>query len=159
LQKSPDVKFLIVGEGFLEKSLRQLVYDLGLENSVIFTGSVKHEEIPLYIASASVCLAPFRDTEVTRCKSPLKIVEYMASGKAIVASNVGEVAKMLGGVGVLTAPGDYHDLAKSITILLNDSQLRQNLGLAARKRAEHKYNWSYTAQNLIQAYNKIIKKS
>ncbi len=159
LQKSPDVKFLIVGEGFLEKSLRQLVYDLGLENSVIFTGSVKHEEIPLYIASASVCLAPFRDTEVTRCKSPLKIVEYMASGKAIVASNVGEVAKMLGGVGVLTAPGDYHDLAKSIALLLNDSQLRQNLGLAARKRAEHKYNWSYTAQNLIRAYNKIAKQS
>lgn len=157
LQKCLDVKFMIVGEGFLEQQLRKLVYDLGLEDKIIFTGAVSHDEIPFYISSASVCVAPFSDTEVTRCKSPLKIVEYMASSKAIVASNVGEVRKMLGGVGMLTAPGDYHALAKGIITLLGDSNLRKNLGLAARKRAEHKYNWSYTAANLLRAYNKIIK--
>jgi glycosyltransferase involved in cell wall biosynthesis len=157
LQKYTDIKFMIVGEGFLEQKLRQHVYDLGLEDKIIFTGAVSHNEIPAYISLASVCLAPFRDTEVTRCKSPLKIVEYMASSKAIVASNVGEVSKMLGGVGMLTAPGDYHDLAKGIITLLGDSNLRKNLGLAARKRAEHKYNWPHTAENLLRAYNKIIK--
>ncbi len=157
LLKQAGVKFMIVGEGFLEQQLHQLVHDLGLEDKIIFTGAVSHDQIPFYISSASVCVAPFRDTEVTRCKSPLKIVEYMASSKAIVASNVGEVSKMLGGVGILTAPGDYDDLAKGITTLLNDTNLRENLGLVARKRAEHKYNWSYTARNLLQAYNKITK--
>lgn len=157
LQKRADVKFMIVGEGFLEKQLRQFTYDLGLEEKIIFTGAVSHDEIPLYISSATVCVAPFEDTQVTRCKSPLKIAEYMASSKAIVASNVGEVSKMVGGVGILTSPGDYHKLAKGIITLLDDNELRKNLGLVARKRAEHKYNWSYTANNLIQAYNKIIK--
>ncbi|HNW38906.1 MAG TPA: glycosyltransferase family 4 protein [Candidatus Omnitrophota bacterium] len=156
LLKRPDVKFMIVGEGFLEKQLRQSVADLGLEEKIIFTGAVSHDEIPAYISLASVCTAPFKNTEVTRCKSPLKIVEYMASSKAIVASNVGEVTKMLGGVGVLTIPGDHHDLARGIFVLLEDSQLRKDLGLAARRRAENKYNWSYTAENLLRAYNTII---
>jgi glycosyltransferase involved in cell wall biosynthesis len=157
LQKRTDIKFMIVGEGFLEQQLRQMVYDLGLEEKVIFTGAVSHAEIPFYISSASVCVAPFKDTEVTRCKSPLKIVEYMASGKAIVASNVGEVSKMLGGVALLTAPGDHCDLARGIISLLDNAKLRTSLGLVARKRAEHRYGWHHTAQNLLMAYNKIIR--
>jgi glycosyltransferase involved in cell wall biosynthesis len=95
---------MIVGEGFLEKSLRELVKDLGIEDKVIFTGSVPHHKIPEYISSADICVAPFRDTKVTRCKSPLKIVEYMAMGKAIVAGNVGEVRRLLGGIGILVEP-------------------------------------------------------
>ncbi|PIQ90327.1 MAG: hypothetical protein COV71_05030, partial [Candidatus Omnitrophica bacterium CG11_big_fil_rev_8_21_14_0_20_41_12] len=155
LNDRKDVKFMIVGEGFLENQLRQMVKDSGLENKVIFTGAVNHEEIPLYIGAASICIAPFRDTKVTQCKSPLKIVEYMASGKAIVASKVGEVRKMLGGVGFLAAAGDYQSLAEGINALLNDRELCKKLGLAARMRAERKFNWSYTATNLLEAYNKI----
>jgi glycosyltransferase involved in cell wall biosynthesis len=158
LNQRCDVKFMIVGEGFLEKQLRQMVSKLDLKDKVIFTGAVSHDEIPFYISAASVCVAPFKDTEVTRCKSPLKIVEYMASAKAIVASNVGEVCKMLGGVAVLRAPGDYHGIAEGIITLLSNENLRLNLGLAARIRAERKFNWSSTAKNLLQAYQKIIKK-
>jgi len=79
----------------------------------------------------------------------------MASGKAIVASKVGEVRKMLGGAGFLAAAGDYQSLAEGINALLNDRELCKKLGLAARMRAERKFNWSYTATNLLEAYNKI----
>lgn len=150
-----DVKFMIVGEGFLEKQLHQMVDGFGLKNKVIFTGAISHDEIPFYIQAASVCVAPFKDTKVTRCKSPLKIVEYMASGKAIVASNVGEVCRMLGGVGVLTAPGDHQGLAAGINTLLDDENLRNKLGQVARMKAERKFNWSYTANKLLEAYSKI----
>jgi glycosyltransferase involved in cell wall biosynthesis len=155
LHKSPDTKFMIVGEGFLEHKLKQLVHDLGLENRVIFTGSVSHDDIPYYIASATVCVAPFKDTEVTRCKSPLKIVEYLASGKAIVASNVGEVRMMVGGVGILVKPGDFSALAEGILKLLQNKELRDSLGKYARQRAEERFNWKYTAASLLKAYNKI----
>jgi glycosyltransferase involved in cell wall biosynthesis len=148
---------MIVGEGFLEKQLRELVLELGLEERVIFTGAVSHNEIPFYISAASVCVAPFKDTKVTRCKSPLKIVEYMACAKAIVASNVGEVRKMLGGVAILRPPVDHHAIAEGIIVLLGDDNLRLNLGSAARTRAERRFNWSSTAENLLQAYNKISK--
>lgn len=155
LHKNHHVSFMIVGEGFMERTLRDLVYELGIEDKVIFTGSVHHNEIPEYIAAADVCVATFKDTKVTRCKSPLKIVEYLASGKAIVASNVGEVRKMLGGVGILAEPGDYHSLADGILFLLADRKLRERLGNFARQRAEYRYNWAASASSLLAAYEKL----
>jgi len=155
LHQKPESMFMIVGEGFMEQPLRELVYELAIQNKVIFTGSVPQHEIPEYIAAADICVAPFKDTAVTRCKSPLKIVEYMAMGKAIVASNVGEVRKMLGGVGILVGPGDFHLLAEGILTLLKDKTMRDNLGRSARKRAERKYNWPYSTKNLLNAYNLI----
>jgi glycosyltransferase involved in cell wall biosynthesis len=65
---------MIVGEGFMERSLRNLTYELGIQDKVIFTGAVPHDKIPQYISAADICVAPFRDTKVSRCKSPLKIV-------------------------------------------------------------------------------------
>jgi glycosyltransferase involved in cell wall biosynthesis len=111
--------------------------------------------MPYYIAAADVCVACFKDTEVSRCKSPLKIVEYLASGKPIVASNVGEIRKMVGGAGLLVEPGNFNSLAQGIIRLLADKELRNSLSLRARQRAELKYNWTYTAESLLSAYEKI----
>ena len=152
LHKVPTAAFVIVGEGFLEQKLKDLVYNLGIDNRVVFTGSVSHEDIPYYIAAADVCVAAFKETEVTICKSPLKIVEYLASGKAIVASNVGEVRKMVGGAGVLVKPSSQHALADGVLQLLGDGELRRRLGQRARRRAEGKYNWTCTAGNILKAY-------
>lgn len=156
LHKKPEVFFMIVGEGFMGGQLRRLVEELGIEDKIIFTGSLSHHEIPKYIATADVCVAPFRDTKVARCKSPLKIVEYMAMGKAIVASNVGEVRSMLGGVGILVEPDSHQSLAEGILRLLRDKSLRNNLGRFARQRAERTYNWSNSASSLLKAYGDCI---
>jgi glycosyltransferase involved in cell wall biosynthesis len=156
LHKKPGAVFIIAGEGFLEHKLRERVYDMGIENKVIFTGSVPHAEIPFYIAASDVCVAAFKETEVTICKSPLKIVEYLAGGKAIVASNVGEVRKMAGGAGILVEPSSYHCLADGIILLLEKKDVRENLGKRARRRAEESYNWAYTANNILEAYHSII---
>jgi hypothetical protein len=87
------------------------------------------------------------------CKSPLKIAEYMACGKAIVASNVGEIRNMVGGAGIVTLAGDVESLAKGIIKLMDDKGLRETLGMLSRKRSEEKYNWNFTTANLIKAYN------
>ena len=158
LQEKPDVKFMIVGGGYLEKELKKLARDLRIDDKVIFTGCVSHEQIPYYIAQATLCVAPFKDTLVTRCKSPLKIVEYLASGKPIVASNVGEVRNMVGGAGVLVDHSNYHALAEGILRLLEDRALRDKFGRLARQRAEQKYNWSTTASSLSIAYKKVASR-
>ncbi len=156
LKTMPDLTFMIVGEGFLEDKLKRLTQNLKIENKVIFTGSVSHNEVPFYMAAASVGVASFKDTEVTRCKSPLKIVEYLASGKPIVSSDVGETRKMLDGAGLLVEPDSYHSLAEGIIRLLKDRNLRDNLSRSAREKAENIYNWPTTASSLLKVYGKII---
>jgi len=156
LSKNTEVVFMIVGEGFMERNLRDLALRLGISDKVIFTGAVAHNEIPRYIAAADVCVAAFKDTKVTRCKSPLKIAEYMACGKAVVASNVGEVRRMLGGVGILVDPDDANSLAEGILRIIGDKDLGDRLGKFARIRVEEKYNWVKTTANLFVAYQKII---
>lgn len=149
-----DYVFMIVGDGYMAKDLKTMAMDKGLGGTLIFTGAVAHEFVPQYIAAADVCVACFEENEVTLCKSPLKIVEYLSSGKAIVASNVGEVPAMLGGAGILTIPGDSGSLAKGILQVLTDRQLKGQLEKLARQRAEEEYNWGITAQNLLEAYQR-----
>ena len=154
LRVNSNVFFMIVGEGFMEGGLRKLAVDLGIGDKIIFTGAITHQRIPEFIAASDICVASFRDTPVTRCKSPLKIVEYLASGKAIVASNVAEARRMVGGAGLLVSPGNFYDLADGIVRLLGDEVLRNCLGKFARRRAERRYNWTVTAASLISAYRK-----
>jgi glycosyltransferase involved in cell wall biosynthesis len=156
LHRQPGTRFMIVGEGYALKKLKELVLRLGIKDKVIFSGAVLHEKIPFYIAAADVCVATFKDTALARCKSPLKIVEYMACGKPIVASNVGDVPLMLGGVGLLTQPGDFASMAEGILKLLKDQDLRIKMGHLARLRAERRFSWQTTVDNLLSAYSKAI---
>lgn len=152
-----DLSFMIVGDGYLSEELKKLTFRLNLNGKVIFSGAVPHDLVPQYIAAADVCVACFEENDVTLCKSPLKIVEYMAAGKAIVASNVGEVSNMIGEAGILSSPGDARSLAAGIIKALEDYKLRKNLERLARQRAEKKYNWTVTAENILNAYDKAIK--
>jgi len=151
-----DTTFMIVGDGYRLRELRALAKRIKVDKYFIFTGSVAHNEIPYYISDADICVACFEENEISRCKSPLKIVEYLACGKAIVASNVGEVRKMVGGVGVLVKPSCEYALAEGILLLLKDKKLRERLGEKTRKRVEEKYNWAYTANSLLSAYRKAL---
>jgi glycosyltransferase involved in cell wall biosynthesis len=146
------LKFMVLGDGSQRATLQKSSQSLGVGGRVIFTGFVPHADIPQYVAAADICVAPFEDNEVTRCKSPLKIAEYLASGKAIIASDVGEAGNMVQGVGLLVPPGDSEGLARGILELAGNDALRKTMELAARRRAEEKYNWRFSAENLEKAY-------
>jgi glycosyltransferase involved in cell wall biosynthesis len=156
LQHQNDTKIMIVGGGYMLEEIKRLALNLNMEDRIIFTGSVSHDLVPQYIAAADICVAVFQDNDITRCKSPLKIAEYLASGKAIVASDVGEVRHMVLDVGMLVKPGDIRDTAEKIIRLLKNEKLRLELGISARKRAEEKYNWKLSTENLLNAYKKAI---
>ncbi len=158
LHDYPNTAFLIVGEGYMLERLNRLVVGLEIEEHVIFTGSIDHDKIPNYIAASDICVACFEHNDITICKSPLKVVEYLASGKPIVASLVGEVRNMVGGAGFLVEPGNYPALAKAIAELLGNTQLRLEMGLRAWQRAEARYNWAQTAENISMAYSKSVRR-
>jgi glycosyltransferase involved in cell wall biosynthesis len=153
-----DVRLLVVGGGQLLPQLQGHARILGIDQRTIFTDYVPHDEVPEFVAAADVAVAPFHDNEITRCKSPLKVAEYMAAGKAIVASRVGEVPTMLGDSGKTVLPKSVVGIAEAVTDYLKHPQMRREHGLLARKRAEEVYNWPVTAGHLCRAYRRAFEK-
>jgi glycosyltransferase involved in cell wall biosynthesis len=144
-----DSSLFIVGGGSNLDELKELAK---ADSDIIFSGFLKDEDIPLCVAAADVCVAVFEKNRITECKSPLKIVEYMGSGKAIVASDVGEVRSMLGGAGIIIPPGNIDRLSDAVISLLSDDGLRVRLGKMARARAEKVFTWQHSAERLLEAY-------
>lgn len=150
------VRLLIIGGGRRLKDLRTKAWSLGLTPRVAFTDYVPEDAVPDYLTLADVALAPFEDTMVTRCKSPLKVVEYMASGVPVVGSAVGEVPRMLTGCGIAVPPGDAAAMAEAVNRLLDDEQTRTDLGRQARRRAIEFFSWSHIVDNLLKAYEAAV---
>lgn len=155
----PDVCWMVVGGGAMLSRLEELVFNLDLSSRVVLTDYLPSAEIPNILAAADIAVACFSDEEFVACKSPLKMAEYLAAGKAIVASAVGEVPWMAGDSAVLVQPGDASALAEGIRKLLSNPQLRRELGLKARARAEQSLNWRQSALNLAKAYEIALQQN
>lgn len=148
----PDAGFLVVGGGRTLPHLKETAERLGIAHKVRFTGAVPHTEVPRYMDVADVAVATLPDTPQARTKSPLKVVEYMAAGRAIVASAVGEAVRFIGDAGRLVEPGSAEALAAALTELLGDPYRCSELGVAARERLRSNFTWMHTAANLERAY-------
>jgi len=158
LVQRADAGFLVVGGGRTLDALKDTAARLGIAHKVRFTGAVPHSAVPRYMDVADVAVATLPDTPQARTKSPLKVVEYMAAGRAIVASAVGEAVRFLGDAGRLVAPGDAAALADALDELLGDPYRSSELGVAARERLRQNFTWMHTAANLERAYVRAREK-
>jgi len=156
MRADEQLQFVVVGHGGRFAELQELARQLGLADCVTFTGAIEHVKVPRYLAAADLVVACFEDNAQQRTKSPLKIAEYMACAKAIIASQVGEVPRMLGDAGLLVPPGDALAIASAVEQFLDDPDLARRLGAAARQRALDCYDWRVTASNMIEAYERAI---
>lgn len=156
LRKRPDVTFVLVGGGFRLQEIKESAKLAGLEDKILFPGYILQNKVAEYITASDVCVATFEENDITIAKSPLKIAEYLASGKSIVASAVGDVPRMIGNAGILVPPGNIEKTAEAILFLLENKDKRLKLSLIARERAEKIYNWEYTAENIMKAYRIAI---
>ncbi len=157
LQKRKDVDFVIVGGGDKLDDAKVVAHELGITSGLTFTDKVPHTMVPHFIAAADVAVACFEDNKQVRCKSPLKVKEYMASGKAIIASRVGDLSEMLEECGRLVEPDNYLEIASCIEHLLENEAERRLLGQQARARAEELYSWTQSAKTLEKAYHKALE--
>ena len=139
----PNTKFLIVGDGAIKKELINLSERIGVSDKIIFTGKVSYEIVPLYINMANVCLAPFIRVRNERMGlSPLKIYEYLACGKPVVASDIKGIGDLLrnSNAGIGVKPEDPVELANAIIKLLKNEKLRGKMGKNGRKIVINNYN-------------------
>jgi glycosyltransferase involved in cell wall biosynthesis len=143
----PAVHLEVVGSGPLEGLLSQLPPD-----RVRHHGALAHDEVPALMARWDVGLAPFAPAE-RFWFSPLKILEYMAAGSCVVASDLGDAAAVLGGGerGVLVPPGDAGALAGALEDLLTRREHCRVLGERARAWVRANRRWSSNAERVMRA--------
>jgi glycosyltransferase involved in cell wall biosynthesis len=149
------LKFLLIGEGPLHGEMREFLGRHIADGRVIFTGLVSHAKVRSYLDAADILVSPHVPMPDGRpfFGSPTKLFEYMSMGKAIAASNLDQLAKVLsnGETAILSEPGNVSQLVEAIRLLASDSRLRQSLGQAAREAAISNHTWARNARNTITA--------
>jgi len=118
---------------------------------VVPTGHVSYDDMPAHLAAIDVFIAPYPPIDPFYF-SPLKLFEAMAMGKAVLASAQGQICELIedGINGLLYPPGDMSGLLNKLNILLEDEQLRERLGMAARLKMVRNYTWENNANKVLR---------
>ncbi|MGE5194003.1 MAG: glycosyltransferase, partial [Deltaproteobacteria bacterium] len=122
----------------------------GLQNAAQLTGAVDPDAIPGLLASMDVACAPYPDLSDFYF-SPLKVYEYMAAGRPVVASRIGQLADLIQHEvsGLLCPAGDAGALAAALQRLRDRPDLRRRLGTAARETVQRKHTWKSVVGRLL----------
>jgi glycosyltransferase involved in cell wall biosynthesis len=152
-----DVHFTCVGRGPELKKLRQMVRDMGLAETVDFTGRVSDQDLIEILSTADVCVNPDRPSEMNDVSTMIKIMEYMALGKPIVQfeSKEGRFSAQRTSL-YASKTGGVADFAEKIVWLLDRPEERREMGEFGRKRIEEELAWQYSVPNLLAAYRQAL---
>lgn len=146
--RAPALKALIVGDGPLREDLEREARDPRLAGRVAFAGRVAHDAMPAHLAAMDVPVSP----RATFYASPMKVLEYMAMGRATVAPRMGNLEDLIedGRDGLLFLPESVDDLAGALTRLALDGGLRRDLGRAAREKVVRERSWGACAAKVLE---------
>lgn len=149
LAPDPRFHFLVVGDGPERKAVEELEREW--PGRVTRPGAVSQDEVAWYVGAMDVALAPYPPLE-RFYYSPLKVLEYMAAGRAVVCSRIGQVSRLLrhGETGLLVPPGDPMALAAAVRTLAADDDLRLSLGRAAAREAHERHSWRDRAGRVVE---------
>jgi glycosyltransferase involved in cell wall biosynthesis len=150
------VRFLLIGAGKLREEVQRIVSAAGKESRVIFAGHIEHRRVPALLDACDILLSPHAPLEDGSefFGSPTKLFEYMAMGKAIIASRLGQIGEVLVDekTALLIEPGNVAELSGGIVRLSQSRELRERLGAAARETAIAEHTWKHNAQRVLDAY-------
>ena len=152
-RRFPNLRLIIVGPGTrLGSKYEKLTEDMHLSD-VIFTGFVPGAELPGYYQSADIFCAPATGGE----SFGLVLLEAMASGKPVIASNIEGYTNLLthGEEGLLASPRDDDALAEALSALIVDESSRHQMGAKGRAKAE-KYDWNDIARQVMDYYINLL---
>ncbi|MBA7509011.1 D-inositol-3-phosphate glycosyltransferase [subsurface metagenome] len=148
--KNSDIIFLLIGDGALK---RFAMDKIGRFKNVIFVGSISYSKIQYYLSICDVLVSPHSSQPDGKefIGSPTKIFEYMAMGKGIVASNLGQIGEILENekMAILIKPGDTEALVNGILMLMANKKLRLRLGKNAIEEVYNNYTWDINIRKLL----------
>jgi len=145
-EKCPGTKVMFVGDGPLRPRLERIA-----GTAAIFVGQVPYSDVPDYLAASDVLVIPAAPQSRYVSVITTKVFDYLASGRAIVATEVGGIREAVGDACLIVPPGDPSSLAEAVTVLLNDKNLRVELGARGRRLAKEKFDWNVLTDELVNA--------
>lgn len=150
IENIPTAKLVLVGKIDLTREARNRTKKL--YKNLIFTGAQPFKKIPLYLSAADILVLPMENSLIDYARFPIRLGDYLASGRPIVSNAVGEVKNILEKCGLVSSPKDKLGFSENIIRLIADTRLRDNLGKKARMLAETKLSWQKVATKLQGVY-------
>ena len=128
-----------------------LAREIGVLERVVFIGNVPHSAVPLYLKSFDILIAPFPDAaHYKSCMSPLKLFEYMASGRPIIVTDLPSIREVLDEESaIFIKPNSHHDLGKAINNLVENKNLGEKIANQAHKLVQEKFTWEKRTSNIL----------
>jgi glycosyltransferase involved in cell wall biosynthesis len=155
LAKDPRFHLLVVGDGPSRKVVQRI--SDAYPGRVTATGAVSQDEVPAYIRTMDIALAPYPDMELFYF-SPLKVYEYMAMGKPVIATRIGQLEELIenGVNGMLVPPGEPMAWVDAIRGLAGQPEKRQLMGERARENAASGHTWEKRVETFITIVNECV---
>jgi glycosyltransferase involved in cell wall biosynthesis len=159
-RRRDDWRALIVGDGGGLHDARERTGELGLNDVVEFPGFIDDpDRLRRILASADVCLSPEPKSPLNEASTLIKVAEYMAMAKPVVAFDLSETRATAGAAAVYATPNDPRSYAAAIEALLDDPQRRARMGKIARARVEEQLSWEHSKRALARAYACALESS
>lgn len=156
IPKAANIHFLLIGDGSLRSDVETKLRNSGDLNRVTFAGIVKHERVPLLLDACDILVSPHVPLADGSdfFGSPTKLFEYMAMGKGIVASRLGQIGDVLADneTALLVEPGNTKELSDAIQKLAGEPAMLERLGKAARAEAGAKHTWRQNAEIVLRSF-------
>jgi PEP-CTERM/exosortase A-associated glycosyltransferase len=158
LESNPGTALLLVGGGPQEANLKRQVAELGLEERVLFTGRVPHDQVQRYYSLVDIFLYPRLHMRLTDLVTPLKPLEAMAQGKLVLASDVGGHQELIqdGVNSRLFRAGSSDALAAAVVDMLGQRDGWQAMREAGRQYVEQERNWPTSVDNYRDVYGGLL---
>ena len=158
--KGINLKFLLIGGGPSKDALRLQAEELGVSDSVIFTGRVPHDEVPDYYSIIDVLVFPRRKIRLTDCVTPLKPLEAMGMKKAIIASDVGGHKELInhGVTGTLVKADSVEAITKSLTDFAKNPQKFQKTTMSGFSWVTQERTWQNNALTYLNTYKFLTER-
>ncbi|ODS38990.1 MAG: hypothetical protein A7315_03000 [Candidatus Altiarchaeales archaeon WOR_SM1_79] len=155
-----SIRCVLVGDGESMNYLKDIVNRYGLHREIVFVGRIRYEEVSEFINAFDVCLAPFkRERNEKIGLSPLKLYEYLACARAVIASRVQGVSEVIerGKCGYLFEPGDATDLALRIFESYGEWDRLPKLGHNGRILVEKNFSWEKIARSVENVLRQAVR--
>lgn len=155
-----STRLLMIGDGVTMPLVKDTLAKYNVADVCILTGRVPQEEGPQYLAACDILASPHvpNPDGTPFFGSPTKLFEYMAMGKAIIASNLDQIGEILEHekTALMVKPGDPESLMLGLKRLMEDRQLRERLGKAAREEAVAKHTWEEHTRRIVEKLRDVL---